>query len=363
MKKFSSALIGCGRIGFILEGDSLRKKPCTHFGGASSAGVKITSACDINPERLEMFRDKTGLPESSCYTDYNELLLKEKPVLVIITTWTESHAAIAIASIKAGARVVVLEKPVTFSLKLSRQIADVAAEYGCTVFVNHERRFDSRYIKVRDMLRDGDIGRVLTVNARILTGGYRGSSMPGEGGGPLLHDGTHLVDILRFFFGEFKSVKGEFSRFSRDTGYEDYASAWLKTDSGINVFLEAGGGRKYFLFEVEIWGAEGKILIGNGYNRLYKNVSSQYYSGFRDLEEKPFPKFRPNNCFTELYKNVKLALCEKEFSNSSTIDDGYRALEIVHAVYLSSHKSGKELILPIVPSSVHLSKIFDLSQR
>lgn len=363
MKKFSSALIGCGRIGFILEDDPLRRKPCTHFGGATSAGIKISSACDIDPQRLALFRERTGLPESSCHTDYRELLQKERPDLVIIATWTESHAEIALASIKAGARVVVLEKPVSFSLKLAREIADTAEQYGCTVFVNHERRFDSRYIRVREMLQKEEIGRVLTVNARILTGGYRGKSLPEEGGGPLLHDGTHLVDILRFFFGDFSSVKGEFTRFNRDYGYEDYASAWLKTDSGINTFLEAGGGRRYFLFEVEIWGTEGKIVIGNGYNRLYKNVSSQYYSGFRDLEEKPFPKFRANNCFTELYKSVKLALCGKEFINSSTIDDGYRALEIVHAVYLSSHKSGKELDLPVTPNSVNISKIFRLSQR
>jgi predicted dehydrogenase len=363
MKQISSALIGCGRIGFILEEDKLRKKPCTHFGGASAAGIKITSACDINPEKLARFRAKTGIPDTSCYTDYNELLQKEQPRLVIITTWTESHAPIAIASIKSGAKVLVLEKPVSGSLKLARQIADTAAEYGCTVIVNHERRFDSRYIKVRDMLQKGEIGRILTVNARILTGGYRGESLPGEGGGPLLHDGTHLTDILRFFFGDFNSVRGEFSRFTRDSGYEDYASAWLKTDSGINVFLEAGGGRKYFLFEVEIWGTEGKIIIGNGYNRLYKNISSQYYSGFRDLNEAEFPEFSENNCFTELYKNAKRKLYGKNFSNSSTINDGYRALELVHAVYLSAYKSGKELNLPLSENSVNLYKIFNLNHK
>jgi len=363
MKKISAALIGCGRIGFILEDDKLRGKPCTHYGGATAAGIKITSACDISPERLTMFRIKSGIPETSCYTDYNKLLKAELPQLVIITTWTDSHAEIAIASIKSGAKVVVLEKPVSGSLKLAQKVADTAAEYGCTVFVNHERRFDSRYIKVRDMLQKGQIGNVLTVNARILTGGYRGQSLPAEGGGPLLHDGTHLVDILRFFFGDFNSARGEFSRFNRDTGYEDYALAWFKTDSGINVFLEAGGGRKYFLFEVEIWGTEGKIIIGNGYNRLYKNVSSRYYSGFRDIEEVKFPGFKANNCFTELYKNVKYALYGKEFINCSTIIDGYRALELVHAVYLSADKSGKQINLPLSENSVNLPKIFKLDQR
>ncbi len=363
MKHLSAALIGCGRIGFLLEDDLLRRKPCTHFGGASSAGIKITSACDINPERLACFRERAGIAGSACYCDYKELLHNEKPSLVTITTWTGSHAEIALASIKSGARVVILEKPVTHSLKLARELKEASEKYGCTVIVNHERRFDSRYIKVKEMLSKGEIGRVLTVNARILTGAYRGKSMPDEGGGPLLHDGTHLVDILRFFFGDVESLRGEFTRFNRDSGYEDYAAAWLKTESGVNIFLEAGGGRKYFLFEVEIWGTEGRIIIGNGYNRLYKNVSSQYYSGFRDLEEKSFPAFKLNNCFTDLYKTAKLALNGKNYTNSSTITDGYRALEIIHGVYLSAGKSGKELKLPLKEESVNLSKIFGLTQR
>jgi hypothetical protein len=48
-------LIGCGRIGFILENDKLRNKPCTHFGGADSVGLKFTSACDISKDRLKEF--------------------------------------------------------------------------------------------------------------------------------------------------------------------------------------------------------------------------------------------------------------------------------------------------------------------
>ncbi|HNW28934.1 MAG TPA: gfo/Idh/MocA family oxidoreductase, partial [Spirochaetota bacterium] len=55
------ALIGCGRIGHLLELDPLRNKPCTHFGGALSAGLAITHACDINRERLERFGKTAGI--------------------------------------------------------------------------------------------------------------------------------------------------------------------------------------------------------------------------------------------------------------------------------------------------------------
>ena len=363
MKRHEAALIGCGRIGFILEEDPLRNKPCTHFGGASSAGIKITSACDINPERLSMFGEKAGIPANRRYTDYRKLLKDEKPELVIIATWTGSHAGIAVDAIESGVKAIVLEKPVAPSLKLARLITEAAAGHGCEVFINHERRFDSRYMKVRDLILKGEIGRVLTVNARVLTGRYRGESHVSEGGGPLLHDGTHLVDIVRFFFGEITSVKGNFERFERKSGFEDYAAAWLRTETGVNVFLEAGGGRKYFLFEIEIWGTEGKIIIGNGYNRLYSSKKSELYSGFRDITEREFPSFKRNSCFTELYKNVKKSLDGKDFVNSSMAADGYRALEIIHAVYLSAGKKGKEIALPLSENSVNLKKIFNLNYK
>lgn len=47
-------LIGCGRIAHILESDPLRNKPCTHLGGMFSAGLKLTHACDSDPQRLSL---------------------------------------------------------------------------------------------------------------------------------------------------------------------------------------------------------------------------------------------------------------------------------------------------------------------
>lgn len=362
MPRTEISLIGCGRIGFILENDKLRNKPCTHFGGANAAGLTITSACDLNEGRLKEFGKSACIPADSLYKDYKTLLKNKKPQMVIIATWTDTHGAIALEAIKSGAKLIILEKPAAASLLLINKIKSEALKTGCRIIVNHERRFDGRYNKVKEMLASGIIGGIRTVNARMLTGSYRGASNIEEGGGPLLHDGTHLVDIIRFFFGDIKTVQGEFSRFSRSSGFEDSASAWLQSTSGINIFLEAGGGRKYFQFELEIWGTEGKILIGNGYNRLFLKKKSVLYTGFSDLAEIKFPAIKPKNCFTELYKSASAILKEKATEDISGIDDGYRALEIIHAVYYSSHNGRKTVTLPVKPGSINLKKIFNLNK-
>ena len=354
------ALIGCGRIGFKLENDPLRYKPCTHWGGATAAGLKISLACDINSQRLKEFSSMTGVHEKNCYTDYRQLLKENKPEMAIIATWTDSHAPIAIDAAHSGARVIILEKPVAASLNDAAKIITACEEKKTSLLVNHERRYDSRYIKLKKILNDGIIGEVKTVHACMLTGGYRGESSPSEGGGPLMHDGTHIIDMLRYLFGEIDSVRGSFQRGQRFGGYEDRAVAWLKVAGGIDVFLEAGGNREYFIFELQISGTSGKIIVGNGYQKLFLKEKSRLYTGFHDLAEKPFPQYKNNNCFTALYQQTKKLLNNKETVITSTGIDGYRAVETVHSIYYSAHLKGKEVPLPVNRNQIDLKKIFSL---
>jgi predicted dehydrogenase len=360
MKRIEAALIGCGRIGFLLEGDPLRYKPCTHFGGAIAAGIKIKYAVDANPQRLSAFIESAGISAEKAFPDHRKLFALHTPDLVIIATWTDSHHRIAMDAARSGVRCIVLEKPVSSSLKQTRELLDLCEKNNVFLIVNHERRFDGRYRKVREMIQGGRIGAVRSVHASILTGRYRGKSDPSEGGGPLLHDGTHIVDMLRFLLGDITTVRGEFRRFGRDSGFEDSAAAWLRTSGGIDIFLEAGGGRNYFVFELAISGESGKIIIGNGYEKLFLSRKSRYYTGFRDLAEAPFPAYRKDNCFVNLYREAADLLKGKKNIIQSSGTDGYRALEVIHAIYLSAARGSRTLALPIDPGSVNLKKIFGI---
>ncbi|PKL38182.1 MAG: hypothetical protein CVV44_13525 [Spirochaetae bacterium HGW-Spirochaetae-1] len=360
MNHINVALIGCGRIGFLLENDPLRNKPCTHYGGCLSAGISITHAVDINEARLHHFASLAGLSSSTIFRSHTDLFRQAAPEMVIVATWTESHHEIGIAAAKNGARLIVMEKPIAPSLIKTRELLRACKDSGTILLVNHERRYDNRYKKVKSLIESGAIGEIRTVHASVLTGEYRGNSRIDEGGGPLLHDGTHLVDIIRFFFGEITCVSGEITRYTRKSGFEDRAAAWLKTDTGIDIFLEAGGKRNYFTFELVIWGSEGKIVIGNGYEKLYKNEKSGFYKGFRDLRERAFPRYKKTSCFSNLYEETKRLIKNTELPVTSSSLDGYKALEIIHAIYLSAHKNGQKINLPVSPSSIRLNKIFDL---
>jgi len=360
MKKKRAALIGCGRIGFLLEDDPLRYKPCTHYGGALSAGFEISAACDVDPHRLELFSRRTGLSADKCYLTHTDLFEKEKPDLVIIATWTGSHAEVGMAAAHNGAGVVICEKPISPSLKTARLFIDTCRKHGTRLVTNHERRYEPRYRKVREMIAGGEIGEVKTVWASMLSPGRRGLSRLEDGGGPLLHDGTHLIDAVRFLFGDITSVQGEFQREPRKKGFEDRASAWLSTASGPDVFLEAGGSRDYFIFEMVISGTGGKIVIGNGYQELYLPRKSRHYTGFKDLAAAGFPRAGGPNCFTALYREAGQLLKNPALQPVSAGVDGYRALEAVHAIYLSASAGRKRIELPVNPAKIKLADIFGL---
>lgn len=360
MKLLNSALIGCGRIAFLLENDPLRYKPCTHYGGAGAAGVKINYACDIDSNRLKKFSTLAKIPEENTFTDYRELLQKVKPNLVIIATWTSSHVDIALCALKNGTRVIICEKPIASNLTDAKKLIDACKRKRAKLIINHERRYESRYRTVKKILSEKKIGDVKTVYASILTGGYQGKSTLEEGGGPLLHDGTHMVDIIRFFFGDIKTVTGEFQRIRRKKGFEDRALAWLKTSKNIDIILEAGGNREYFAFDLQISGTRGKITIGNGYENIYYTEKSQFYTGFKDLKQQPFPNSNRINCFEQIYKEAKLLLQGKSVSITSGGIDGYKSLEIIHAIYFSSFFNGKKIELPVKPDTIDIEEIFNL---
>jgi predicted dehydrogenase len=330
------ALIGCGRIGFLLEADPLREKPCTHYGGALSCDIKITHACDANQDRLDKFAQVASLGRECRYKDHSELLQKIRPEMVIIATCAESHHEICIDAAIAGAKVIILEKPLALTLEQGRDIVEKCRSNSVVLFINHERRYHSRYITAKKIINEGQIGIVKTVYAVVLTGSPKSPKAKSEKNheGPLLHDGTHLIDIIRFLFGDISLVNAKIEK-NPTNDSEDRAAGWMITTSGIDIFFESGGGRKFFQFELEISGTDGKITIGNGYARLYRPKKSVFYTGYNDLMEEDFPKFNQINCFTGLYREAKQALSETIIPTSSGID-GYKTMEIIDAIYRSS---------------------------
>jgi len=172
-----------------------------HFEKSKSfEGVKVIGAYDTDREKREDARQK-GLDV------YGELatFLSAEMDAVIIATPNQWHAKYAIAAMRAGKNVM-CEKPAAMSADEMMDIMAVSKETGKFFTVHQQRRWDSDYRLVSDLIHSGQIGNVTTIESRVL--GERGVCFgwradPESGGGMLYDWGTHLIDqILQLYESE-----------------------------------------------------------------------------------------------------------------------------------------------------------------
>lgn len=163
-------------------------------------GVEVVAAFDNAQDKLDDAK-KEGL---ETYTDLEDFLAADID-LVVIATPNQWHADYAIAAMKAGKNVM-CEKPATMSVQEMEDVKKCSEETNRFFTVHQQRRFDVDYRAVCDVIRSGDIGKVTTIESRVL--GERGVCFgwradPESGGGMLYDWGVHLIDqMLQLFEGE-----------------------------------------------------------------------------------------------------------------------------------------------------------------
>jgi len=342
MKKLNVGIIGCGRIGSLLEEDPLRGKPCTHAGGfASVPSLKLIAGCDIDSSRLEQFGNRWGVDR--LYTDYKEMLARETLDIVCIAAWTPLHGSMALTAARSGVRGIYCEKPLTADLAEAEKLVRFCEQKKIPLIVNHERRWDFYYQKARAMIRAGKIGEVRTIIGNALSWKPAKLSLKEHGGGTLFHDGTHLTDLLLFFGGPIDWVSGHEVRPHGKKYIEETACAMLRFKSGALGFIEGGGARKYFNFELDIQGSKGRILIGNDGRELYVARKSGRFTGFNELKRAEFPEpSRLQSPFTGGAR--EMARCVRTGRDSiSSGRDGLKALEVIFSIYKSAQLNGKRI--------------------
>ena len=360
--RYKIGLIGCGRVGVLLEDDPLRGKPASHMGGIKKISHKVESisVCDIDKERRRHCREKWNIQNT--YHRYTDLFKRENPDIAVIATWTETHKRIALHAAENGVKGIVLEKPVAPTLKQAREIIDACNANNVKLVINHERRWDPLYRNVKSIIDDQSLGRLKLIYGNVLSQSFPigpwQDILPKVGGGPLLHDGTHLVDMIRYFAGEIVSLNGSVSREHPEAATETTATASMKAQNGVTVFLEAGGMRSHFNFELDLQFERGRIRVGNGIRDFFVVEKSTRYTGFHDLVRKEFPASGPGgDPFSGAILEVMNAI-ETGTVPKSSGRDGLKTMEVIFAIYYSALHNSKTVALPVKISQHPLARLF-----
>lgn len=244
------AVIGCGLIG--------RKR-------VNALGVHpLLYTCDLDAARAA---DLAKLvPGCTAVTDFKAVLADPRVDAVIVSTLNASLAPITLAAVRAGKHVIA-EKPGALNAAQLRVIQEAAQKTGVRVRLGYNHRFHPALRKAREIVDSGVMGPMMFLRARYGHGGRKGYDREWRadpalsGGGELIDQGVHLIDLAGWFLGDFTKVEGHASTLFWDMKVDDNAFLSLRTAAGQTAWLHVSCTEWKNLFSLEIYGRDAKIAI------------------------------------------------------------------------------------------------------
>lgn len=330
------ALIGCGRI-----------SP-NHIAAAKANGLTFAGICDIQQQNMQDKVIKFGLDSVPQYTDYKELLEKEKPQLVAVCTESGKHAAIALECMRAGCHVII-EKPMALSIKDADAIVKLAKEMNVKVCASHQNRFNKSIQKIRDAVERNRFGRLFYGTAHIRWCRDRAyyACAPWRGtweqdGGALMNQCIHNIDLLRWMMGgQVEEVVGMTDQLNHPyMEAEDFGIAMVRFSNGTYGIIE--GTTDVYPKNLEetlyLFGEKGTVKAGG---QSVNQIETWQFADTLDSPEEVMAEFgeNPPNVYgfghTPLYADMIDAIRNDREPYVNAVE-GKRTLELVLAIYHSA---------------------------
>jgi predicted dehydrogenase len=259
------AIVGCGLIG--------RKR------AAAVSGARVVACADANAARAEELACQH--PGCVASSDWSTVLSRSEVTAVIIATPHDTLAEVTRAAITAGKHVLV-EKPAARHVSELRPLAALAERAGVIVHVGFNHRYHRAFRQARQLVDSGALGPLMFLRARYGHGGRPGYDRewradPGRsGGGELIDQGVHLIDLARWFLGEFVRVEGVARTYFWDMLVDDNAFLLLRTAGEQVAWLHASCTEWKNTFSFELYGKDGKLHV-EGLGGSYGTERLAYY--------------------------------------------------------------------------------------
>ncbi len=244
------AIVGCGLIG--------------HKRAKALGDSRLVATADTNRARAEQLA--ALVPGCDASADWQQAVARTDVDAVIVATTNQALAPVTLAAIRHGKHVLV-EKPAARSAAELTPLLPAARAAGVTVKVGFNHRFHLGFQKARAIFDTGALGPLLYLRGRYGHGGRLGYDREWRadpaiaGGGELLDQGVHLIDLARWFAGNFVDVQGHAATYFWDMPVEDNGFMFLQTARGQAAWLHASCTEWKNLFCFEIFGRHGKLQI------------------------------------------------------------------------------------------------------
>ncbi len=316
-------IIGCGLIGYK-RAESL------------PPGY-LKAVADVSVERAE--RLAKLYPGVDVYSDWHDLIGQEDIDLVIVSTTNDWLAPVTLGAVNAGKHVLV-EKPAARNFRELDNVIRAAKDNRVKVTVGYNLRFHPAFLKARSIVNSGDLGNIMYIRGRYGHGGRLGYEKEWRadpkisGGGELLDQGVHLIDLSRWFLCDFSKIQGSVHTYFWDMPVEDNGFLHLENKQGQVAWLQVSCTEWKNLFSYEIFCEKGKLQIDG----LGGSYGTEHLTCYRMLPlmgppetttwEYPFPDMSWKKEFGE-FERVILS----DEIPVPDLNDAWEALRIVSLIY------------------------------
>ena len=320
------AIVGCGLIG---------QKRAKSLGAA-----RLVACADVVLVRAQALA--RTVPDAFSTADWRTLLTLADVDIVVVATSNNAMAEVTLAAVQAGKHVLV-EKPAARNIDELRPIMTAVEAAGVQVRVGFNHRYHPAFLKARDLFENGAIGELMLIRGRYGHGGRIGYEREWRadphlsGGGELIDQGVHLIDLARWFLGDFREAIGFAHTYFWDMPVDDNGFLLLKTPLEKVAFLHVSCTEWKNLFSFEIYGRTGKLHI-EGLGGSYGTERLVYYKMLPQMGppetiiwEYPMGDNSWGIEFAEFLDDIRLGR-----TPAANLDDARAALEIVARIYSES---------------------------
>ena len=356
MKKVRFGIIGMGNQGSYYA--NVLKE------GKIDNGI-LVACCDNNETKLKYAKEKYGdLENIRFYDNYLDLLNDNVCDAILVETPHYQHPEITIDCLKRGVHVI-CDKPAGVYTKQVREMNEIASKSNALFTMMFNQRTNCIYRKMKEMISDGLLGEIQRVTW-IITDWYRtqiyydnGSwraTWAGEGGGVLINQCPHQIDLIQWILGEMPTKVSAFCSYGKwhDIEVEDDVTAYFEYKNGATGVFITTTGEAPGTNRLEISGSKGKLLSEDGNLIFYQNEIDSIENC--KISEKGFDKPKCNKIVVETDgKNPQHIGIINNFANAILGleelfiqgEEGINGVELMNAIELSGWLDSKKITLPV----------------
>jgi len=319
---------------------------CGLIGGKRAAAVhaphRVVGLCDVRISAAESLAAKIGEKDLYITDSYEDLILHSGADLIVVAAMVNMLAPVTLFAVSHGKHVIV-EKPAARCAEELLPVMQAARDRGVVVKVGFNHRYHPALLKARELMDTfpEKIGPVMFIRGRYGHGGRVGYDREWRadpslsGGGELIDQGVHLIDLSRWFMGDFEQADGFTGTYFWDMPVDDNGFIALRKSDGRAAWLQVSCTEWKNMFSFEIYCKHAKLAV-DGLGGSYGTERLSWYQMLPQMgppETTIFEYPRGENSWDLEFREVVRAVETGTPLTMGDISDAYEALRVVDAIY------------------------------